>query len=52
MLMAKGVCPRKYIPAQDAQIGCDLEIDGVTICNGDYIYIDSDGIVVTKEKIL
>lgn len=52
MLLAKGTCPRKYIPVQDATIGCDVEIDGVTISNGDYIYADSDGIIVAKEKIV
>ena len=51
-LYAKGTCPRKYIPVQEAQTGVDLLIDDVSIQNGDYIYVDPDGIVVTKEKIV
>ncbi|MEN8718311.1 MAG: S-adenosylmethionine--2-demethylmenaquinone methyltransferase [Sulfurovum sp.] len=51
-LYAKGTCPRKYIPVQEAQTGVDLLIDDVSILNGDYIYVDPDGIVVTKEKIV
>lgn len=51
-LYAKGTCPRKYIPVQDGEIGCDLNIDGVDISNGDYIYVDQDGIVITKERIV
>lgn len=51
-LFAKGTCPRKYIPVQDGKIGCDVEIDGVKISNGDYIYADSDGIIVAKKRIV
>lgn len=51
-LYAKGTCPRKYIPVQEAQTGVDLLVDDVSIQNGDYIYVDQDGIVVTKEKIV
>ena len=50
-LYAKGTCPRKYIPVQEGVIGCNLIVDDVEIQNGDYIYVDSDGIVITKEKI-
>ncbi|RXK00990.1 S-adenosylmethionine--2-demethylmenaquinone methyltransferase [Arcobacter sp. CECT 8986] len=50
-IYAKGTCPRKYHDEKDGQIGCELQIDNVTINNGDYIYIDNDGIVVTKEKL-
>lgn len=51
-LYAKGTCPRKYIPVQEGKIGVVLNIDGVEINNGDYIYADLDGIVVTKEKLI
>ncbi len=51
-LYAKGTCPRKYIPVQDGEIGVDINIDDVEIKNGDYIYVDQDGIVITKEKIV
>jgi len=51
-LMAIGTCPKKYIPVQDGQINVPLSIDGVEISEGDYIYADCDGIVVTKEKLI
>ncbi len=50
-LFAKGVCPRKYIQEQNAIIGCDITIDGIIIQNKNYLYADSDGIIVLKEKI-
>lgn len=49
-LFAKGTCPRKYSPTQDGEIGVDISIDSVDIKNGDYIYADADGIIVTKRK--
>jgi regulator of ribonuclease activity A len=51
-LIAKGTCPRKYIPIQSGQIGVPLVIDDVEINDGDYVYVDPDGIVITKEKIV
>jgi regulator of ribonuclease activity A len=50
-LVAKGTCPRKYSPEQEGEIGVGLNIDGVEIQNGDYIYVDPDGVVVCKEKL-
>ncbi|MAD42946.1 MAG: S-adenosylmethionine--2-demethylmenaquinone methyltransferase [Arcobacter sp.] len=51
-LFAIGTCPKKYIPVQEGQINVPLNIDGVDIIEGDYIYADVDGIVVTKEKLV
>jgi len=51
-LIAKGTCPRKYITIQSGQIGVPLVIDDVEINDGDYVYVDPDGIVITKEKIV
>ena len=51
-LIAKGTCPRKYIPTQDGQIGVPLVIDDVEINSGDYVYVDPDGIVICKEKLV
>ena len=51
-LFAIGTCPKKYIPVQEGQINVPLNIDGVDIKQGDYIYADADGIVVTKEKLV
>lgn len=51
-LLAKGTCPKKYIPVQEGQINVPLSIDGIEILEGDYIYADPDGIVITKEKLI
>jgi regulator of ribonuclease activity A len=51
-LLAKGTCPKKYIPVQEGEINVPLLIDGIDIHEGDYIYVDPDGIVITKEKLV
>ncbi len=51
-LVAKGTCPRKYSPQQAGEIGVTVNIDGVDIETGYYIYADADGVVVAKEKIV
>ena len=51
-LIAKGTCPRKYIPVQDGLINVPIVIDGVEINPGDFVYVDPDGIVISKEKLV
>ena len=51
-LIAKGTCQRKYIPVQDGQINVPIIIDDVEINPGDYVYVDPDGIVICKEKLV
>ena len=51
-LIAKGTCPRKYIPVQDGLINVPIIIDDVEIHAGDYVYVDPDGIVICKEKLI
>lgn len=51
-LVAKGTCPRKYIPVQSGEIGVTIVIDGVEINSGDYVYVDPDGIVICKEPLV
>ncbi len=51
-LVAKGTCPKKYIPVQEGQINVPIKIDDVEIVEGDYIYVDLDGIVIAKEKLV
>lgn len=51
-LIAKGTCPKKYIPVQDGEINVPITIDGVEINEGDYIYVDPDGIVISKESLV
>ena len=51
-LLAKGTCPKKYIPAQNGELNIPITIDGIDILEGDYIYVDPDGIVISKEKLV
>ena len=51
-LIAKGTCPRKYIPVQDGLINVPIIIDDVEIHAGDYVYVDPDGIVICKEPLV
>lgn len=50
-LFAMGKCPRKYIPQTQGQRGVELSFEGVVFQDGDYVYADKDGIILTKEKL-
>ena len=51
-LLAKGTCPKKYAPVQDAEVNVSLTVDDVEINPGDYIYVDQDGVVISKEELV
>lgn len=51
-LFARGTCSRKYIPVTEGERGVELSFCGVQFKEGDYIYADTDGIILTKEKIV
>ena len=51
-LYARGTCPRKYIPETQGERGIELSFCGVQFNEGDYIYADLDGIILSKEKIV
>ena len=51
-LFARGTCSRKYIPVTKGERGIDLSFCGVNFKEGDYVYADMDGIILTKEKIV
>lgn len=51
-LFALGTCSRKYIPVTTGQRGLEVSFCGVQFNDGDYVYADSDGIILTKEKIV
>ena len=51
-LYALGTCSRKYIPVTAGERGVSLSFAGVEINNGDYLYADTDGVIVTAEKIV
>lgn len=51
-LYARGTCPRKYIPVTQGQRNLELSFCGVQFNDNDYIYADTDGIILAKEKIV
>ncbi len=50
-LYALGTCSRKYIPTTSGETGGSLNFGGIEFNNGDYLYADTDGVIVTAEKI-
>jgi regulator of ribonuclease activity A len=51
-LYALGTCPRKYIPVTSGERDAGLSFGDVTFNNGDYLYADTDGVIVCPEKIV
>ncbi|MGL1957460.1 MAG: ribonuclease E activity regulator RraA [Colwellia sp.] len=51
-LFALDTCPRKYIPVTSGERSVNLSFGGVEFNQGDYLYADTDGIIVTSDKIV
>lgn len=51
-LYALGACPRKYIPVTEGERDVHVSFGGIGFKNGDYLYADTDGVIVTPEKIV
>jgi regulator of ribonuclease activity A len=51
VLYALGTCPRKYIPATRGEQDIPVSFGGIDVNSGDYLYADSDGVIVTAAKI-
>ena len=51
-LYALGTCPRKYIPATGGERHISLSFGGVDFNHGDYLYADTDGVIVTAQRIV
>jgi regulator of ribonuclease activity A len=51
-LYALGACARKSIPVTSGERAVDLSFAGIKINHGDYLYADTDGVIVTPEKIV
>lgn len=50
-LLALGTCPQKS-PKKAASIqNSDLNMGGITIHSGDYLYADEDGVIVSASKL-
>jgi regulator of ribonuclease activity A len=52
VLVALGTCPRKYIPVTPGDRGVPLSFGGVDFSQGDYLYADADGVIVTRDRLL
>jgi regulator of ribonuclease activity A len=50
-LYALGTCSRKSIPVTQGERDITLSFGGVDFKPGDYLYADTDGIIVTAQKI-
>ena len=51
VLYALGTCPRKYIPVTAGELEARLSFAGVDFHTGQYLYADTDGVVVTPESV-
>mgnify|MGYP000961280847 CR=1 FL=1 len=51
-LFAIGTCPIRNFEKTDSARGIELNFEGVTFNDGDYIYADNDGIIITKTKLI
>ena len=52
VLYALGTCPRKYIPVTEGERDVPLSFGEIEVKSGDYLYADTDGVIVTPEKIV
>lgn len=50
-LYAIGTCPLRNFELTESQRDIELNFEEVTFNNGDYIYADNDGVIVTKSKL-
>lgn len=50
-LFAIGTCPLRNFEKTDSYRGIELNFEGVTFNNGDYIYADNDGVIISKTKL-
>jgi regulator of ribonuclease activity A len=51
-LLALGTCPRKSQKRSPATLNEAVTFLGVTFKEGDYVYVDSDGVVVSAQGLL
>lgn len=50
-LYALGTCPRKSIPVTQGTRDVSLSFGGATFEPGDYVYTDTDGVIVTAKPL-
>jgi len=51
-LFAIGTCPLRNFEKNDSSRGKEIIFDEITFNQGDYIYADNDGIILSKTKLI
>ena len=51
-LLAIGTRPLRNFEVTDSQRDIELNFEGVTFNNGDFVYADNDGVIITKNKLI
>ncbi|NQY22911.1 MAG: S-adenosylmethionine--2-demethylmenaquinone methyltransferase [Arcobacter sp.] len=51
-LYAIGACPLRNFDKTESSRGDQLSFGGVTFHEGDYLYADCDGVIISKEKLI
>ena len=51
-LYAIGTCPLRNFEKTNSSRGVSLNFEGITFEDGDYVYADNDGILISKEKLV
>lgn len=50
-LLAIGTCPLRNFDITDSRRDIELNFEGISFNNGDYLYADNDGVIISKEKL-
>ena len=51
-LYAIGTCSKKYIPTTSGERNVSLSFGGVDFNDGDYLYADADGVIVSPDRVV
>jgi len=51
-LYALGTCPLRNFEKTNSSQGVQLSFGGVTFNDGDYVYMDKDGVIVSESKLI
>ncbi|MEM1404442.1 MAG: ribonuclease E activity regulator RraA [Pseudomonadota bacterium] len=51
-IKALACCPQKTDKRGEGQQGIEIEVGGTTVCDGDYIYADKNGVLVSREALI
>ena len=51
-LYAIGTCPLRNFERTNSNKGIQLSFGGVTFNDGDYVYMDDDGVIISENKLI